>query len=249
MTSRRFAFAIVFLSLAACENEPFTLLPLGVTDFSNKSLGVTNLYTYKKGKVQTYVKSNSQGPLATMKFIYDGDVLTGIIKDSTATGYGLVKLSREGVDTEIDSIFAITETLTTLAEVRILTYTEGRPSRIEVFTWSGPDVHAAAYELDWVNGNAAEVRTLGVVDGAEVPSHILALEYDDQKGVFSSDVPYVYTLAPEELYWMSANNPVKFKLDTLDEVKYTYHYNLKGYPGHIITDRRQVLAISYTELR
>ena len=249
MSTRRFAFAVVFLSLAACVNEPFTLLPLGVTDFSNTSAGVTNLYTYRKGKVQTYLKSNSQGPITSMKFKYDGDVLMTIIKDSTESGYGLVKVSREGVDTEIDSIFAITATRTTLVEVRILTYTQGRPSRIEVLTWSGADISEAAYELDWVTGNASEVRTMGVVDGDEVVTHVLGLTYDDQKGVFSSDVPYVYTLPPDELYWMSANNPVRFKRDTLDEVKYTYHYNLKGYPGHIITDKRQVLAISYTELR
>jgi len=249
MKSACLVVAWTLLLISCAGNEPFILLPLGVTEFTNVTSNTTSLYTYKKGKIQSFSKSNTSGT-SSMKFHYHDEVLTSIVRDSSADGYFLTRFHNVESEDKIDSTFHITPTATTLMEVRKFSYNEdNRPDRIEIATWSGTAMMQNAYELVWAEGNASEIKTLSVADGVETIEHVVAITYDDKKGTFSSDVPYEYTFPADELYWLSANNPVRFKRDTLDEVKYTYFYNIKNYPSHIVTDKRQVLACTYAELR
>lgn len=244
------AFLIVvvwMLLLVSCANEPYVLMPLGVIEFTNVTTATSSFYTYKHGKMQTF-KRTGQGP-ASMKFVYEGDLLTSIIKDSTAQGYDLIEVDGYGSQVVTDSTFRVTAQDTTLTQVRRFTHENSVLIRVDITTWSGTAGTPGIYELDWSNGNVSEVRTIEVTEAGEITEHVVTITYDNKKGVFSSDVPYEYTLAPEELYWLSANNPARFKRDTLKETRYSMSYNLKGYPSHIITDTRQLLACTYTELR
>src|SRR5688572_14976968 len=99
---------VILIALGACVNEPFELLPLGVTDFSNLSTGTTSLYTYKSGSLQSVLNLLDGDSVSTMKFLYEDDLLTSIVKDSTAESYELVRFYGYGSTEVTDSTFLIT---------------------------------------------------------------------------------------------------------------------------------------------
>jgi hypothetical protein len=244
-----FGLVVVWIVLlTSCTNEPFELLPLGVTVFTNVKTNTTSQYTYKGGKLRAFTMTAASGT-SSMRFVYQGDLLSSIVKDSTAAGYDLIRIHGYGSSKAIDSTFSITPSATTLKQIRKINYEIDGPSRVEIIMLDGSGAAPEVFELDWTSGNVTEIRTLLGNEGTQPVLHTLALTYDDKKGVFSSDIPYEYTLPAGELYLLSANNPVRFKKDTLNETKYTYSYNLKGYPSHIVTHTKQLLACSYAELR
>jgi len=238
------------LLVSSCHNEPYALFPLGVVTFRDVGAGTTSTHVYKGGKIQSFTRTAGSDTLTALKFLYQGDRLNTIMKDSSSAGYDLIKITGFGAEVTTDSVFSIVGEVTTLKEVRKQVYDVNHLlERIELNILGGAAPVQSAYELDWIGSNVSEIRTIGINEGTNTVEHVLAISYDDRMGVFSSEIPYVYTLPPAELYWLSANNPVWFKLDDDDEAKYIYHYNLKSYPSRILTDKKEFLSFTYTELR
>lgn len=230
----------------SCENEPYLLMPLALSEFENTTTKSTSVYEYQQGTLASFVRTGAVP--VSMKFIYHDGVLSQILKDSTDGSYQLIDIYGYGSPTAVDSTFTVTADTTILNQVRTLTYDGEQLSRIDLTQWTDVDTTQVAYELDWSDGNVSQLRTISIVDGVET-EYVLSLNYDQQVNALSGAVPYVYTIDPSELYWLSSNNPVIFQGDTLPEKRYTYYYNQEGYPSHIVTDTKHILALSYIELR
>jgi len=249
---RRVTFLFFCVATLGCNdfNEPYILFPLGVTTFRDAGAGTTSSHVYKDGMIQSFTETSGNDTLTNLEFFYNSNRLTSIVKDSSTAGYELVLISGYGSAVTIDSTFSIAGEVTTLKEVRKQLYDVNQLlERIELTQWNGSIAVRSAYELDWTGNNVSEIRAIGINEGAEAVQHTVVISYDDRMGVFSSNIPYVYTLLPEELYWLSANNPVRFKLDDHEETKYRYYYNLKNYPARILTNENEFLSFTYVELR
>ena len=238
--------------LGACNqfNEPFVLLPLAVTTFRDGGAGTISTHVYKGGKIQSFTKTAGSDTVVSLQFQYQGDRLNTIMKDSSSAGYDLIMITGFGSEVTIDSTFSVAGEVTTLKEVRKHVYDVNHLlERIDVTTWGATPAAQRAWEYDWTDGNVSEIRALGISEGTETVEQVITVTYDDRMGVFSSDIPYIYTLSPTDLYWLSANNPLRFKRDGGKETKYGYFYNLKSYPSRIITDTNDFLNCTYAELR
>lgn len=238
----------VLLGLGCEGNEPYVLLPLVVTSIEGGAPDSLSSYTYKNGRIATFTRTTPTDTLS-LKFFYENDLLISIQKDSTSAGYELVRVHGYGSGTAIDSTFYMTGDLSQLRMVRKFVYDASHNvKRVELVVWNDGIVSQSVHELNWADGNVTDISTSRVEDGEEV-EHLVSMTYDKKKGVFSTDVDYEYTLDPEALYWMSANNPLRFKRDESDETKIGYLYNTKDYPSHIELDIKQVFDCSYAEIR
>lgn len=149
-----------------------------------------------------------------------------------------------------DSLYHVTPTSKSLLQTRVFSYADGQHlSKIEVSGYNNGTTTKTVYDLQWDGGNISILKK-AVTDPAGTSSATtLSIGHDTKSGIYSSDVAYLYTMVLDNLYWLSNNNPIRFKRDSLKETTYTYFYNARGYPSHIRTDAGQTIAHSYIELR
>jgi hypothetical protein len=243
------AAATVLFFVLGCENEPFDLLPLGITLVEYVGTPNSSQYTYKDKRIRTFAKLSSGDTVQFMKFYYDRDKLARIVIDSTADSHNLLRINHVSPETTIDSLFTVTPSSQTHDRTRLYSYNDQqRLYRIDVFPDTG-GVATTIYKLEWTGENVSLLTRETLEQGAVVSSTTVAVGHDDRLGIYSNDAEYIYTLSLDELYWLSANNPIRFKRDTLKEVTYTYFYNVMGYPSHIRTDKGQQIGHTYVEMR
>jgi hypothetical protein len=244
------AFACTLFLASSCVNEPFTLLPLAITSVENTSTNTTSHYTYKDRRIRTYIKFNQTDTLSMMNLYYTGDQLDSIVIDSTRTSYGVMRIAGSPGMPAQDSLYQVTAGARTLQQVRKFNYNDGQHiSSIDVDVFQPAGITHTVYTLTWTGENITTLKR-EITDPAGATSETtLSIGHDSHSGIYSGDVAYLYTIALDDFYWLSANNPVRFKRDALAEYVYTYYYNTMNYPSHIRTDKNQTIGHTYVELR
>ena len=246
---RTFVLAVVTgLLFVGCPNEPFTLLPLAISSVENVSTRTTSHYLYRERRIKNFVKFNSTDTLSTMNLYYSNEKLDSIVIDSTKTSYGVMRITGSPGMPAQDSLYQVAGGIRTLQQVRQFSYNGSQQiSSIDVRVFQ-PVTHTV-YTLSWTGENITNLRK-EITDAAGVTSTTtLSIGHDSHSGIYSSDVAYLYTISLDDLYWLSANNPIRFKRDAQAEFVYTYYYNSMDYPSHIRTDKNVTIGHTYIELR
>jgi hypothetical protein len=239
----------------SCSNEPYDIMPLGIVQVQTPgTTGATNAYIYSDHRISNFIRRTSTAT-DTMYFTYLREGLARIVNDSsiadsTDASYKVRFVTGSSSKPQVDSLFHVTSDSLTLLEARRFSYDANQQlSTVEVTTWATEEVTTSKYELVWEGGNVTSQREEVLDPAGEMTVTLLTIAYDNSIGIYSTDVAYLYTLPIDQLYWLSANNPVNFLINNEEEVIYSYTYNKFGYPAQIKSDRGLQLAHTYKEMR
>jgi hypothetical protein len=149
-----------------------------------------------------------------------------------------------------DSLYQVAAGVRTLQQVRQFSYNGSQQiASIDVSAFQPEGITHTVYTLSWTGENITTLRK-EITDAVGATSTTtLSIDHDSHSGIYSSDVAYLYTMSLDDLYWLSANNPIRFKRDAQAEFVYTYYYNSMNYPSHIRTDKNVTIGHTYIELR
>jgi hypothetical protein len=241
---------MLILLMAGCENEPYVLFPLAVSTVTTAT--TNSSYTYSQGRIRTFMRT-TQTDTTSMEFHYSGEGIDRIIADSTEESYKLIQVTGPITHPTLDLTFLITPALNSevLQQTRRFTYNDNMQlTGVSVSSWDETGMTETTYELAWDGNNVVEIRKQ-TVDPLGVESQTtLTAAYDNKPGVYSSGAAYIYTIKLDELYWLSANNPISLDSDTFDDVVFmTITYNSFDYPALIRSDRGLLISHSYIEMR
>lgn len=247
MSVRAILCMVVCLATSACKNEPYPIPLLGVTNLLNHDTGINNTYRYRDQKLYSFL-SMASDTVAYMRFHHGGDDLESIVTDSTETSMKLTSFYYSG-DIVRDSTFLIDSLARTLISARTITYDgDNNPVTVDVKTWTDTLMSEALAELTWDDGNVVRLVTSDLSTGEKVLIRDLAIGHDDQHCVYMKNNHYLFTLALEDLYWLSKNNPEVFS-DISGPKTYAYSYNKFGYPSNFESDRGDLYGVAYTQVR
>jgi hypothetical protein len=236
----------------SCSNEPYEIMSLGIVQV--QTTGTTNGFIYKDHRVNKFIHKTSVGT-DTMYFHYLREGLSRIVNDSsiadsTEQSYRVVYVTGSSSKPQLDSTFLVTTDSQTLLEARSFGYDlNNQLNTVQVTTWAVDGVIKTNYELVWEGGNVTSLRKELIDPAGAISVAELAIGYDNSPGVYSTDIAFLYTMPLDQLYWLSANNPVRFQRDDEEEVAYTYTYNKFGYPAKVTTDRGVQIGHTYKEMR
>jgi hypothetical protein len=248
MSVRAILSIICICLAAACKNEPYEYPPLGVVSLLNHVSNGTSTYRYSNQRLYSYL-AMSTDTLAYMRFYYRGDQLVSIVTDSTKESKKVTSFYVGESASVIDSTFLIGADTSKLTAVRTVNYDgNGNPLSVRLMTWSDDASTNDLAELTWDDGNVVRLVTFNLASGEKVLVRDLTIAHDDQFCLYMRNNNYLFTLALDNLYWLSKNNPVVFN-DGSDEKEYTYWYNRLGYPSNFKTDIGVLYGATYTQVR
>lgn len=245
----RTILSIILLGFAAsaCKNEPYETVPLGVITFLNHDAGIKNTYRYREQKIYSFLSMGTD-TIVYMRFHYSGDDLSSIVTDSTRYSHKLTSFypSGEGV---IDSTFLNDTTGHHLYSTRTITY-DGDSRPLTVYHKVVPDsvYSERRAELTWEDGNVVKLATYDLSTGEPTLVRDLTIEHDDQYCVYMKNSNYLFTLALDDLYWLSKNNPMIFYRGE-SKKEYTYWYNKLGYPSNFKNETGALYGVEYRQVR
>jgi hypothetical protein len=189
-----------------------------------------------------------------MKFLFANGQLQYITNDSTAKTLGKTYFYYSG-DVVIDSTFYSDSVATRLVSTRTVTYDGDRqPVIVQLKRWTNDsetgDVIVAENlaELTWDGGNVIHLTVSDLSAGEKTVTKDVEISYDGKYCIYMRNGEYLYTLALDDLYWLSKNNPVIFNNGSADEEN-VYQYNRLGYPSSYTTAAGVSFGMTYTQVR
>lgn len=230
-----FACLVTASWFAGCDSEPFVMGDLRLTSIKNTKTSAQNAYQYRKGKLYTFkLGIEAAGAVrASSKFYYKDDLLDRIVSDSTAaTAYVVTYVYYLDGQIKEDSTFSIGDKTRILLSKRDFTFDTNKDLvRVMTRTWTAGSVADEEVELVRTARNVTKLSRYRLVGANRELARQLTVQYDGQRSAYPTDISFFYTLASDELFWLSSNNPLVIQEDGKKDLTYTYSYNRFNYPS------------------
>ncbi len=242
-------FSFLAVVIGACQNEPYILSPLRVTNLRNTVTSVTNTYQYRQQQLYLFTSVNGNTALATHKFLYADNRLQQIISDSTSASYTLTQLHYKGDVPERDSVFTVAADLKSLLRVRVYQFNGANElTGMVQHAWNGSVVATEEYAFENQNGNVVRLSKYQVTNEGKDTLLDMDITFNDRNNIYPKQWAFHYTLPPEQWFWLSTNGPIKLKEEGKKEVINNFLFNPLGYPFAFDEGLKERYIASYTEI-